>query len=315
MTDTLLKLLPIFEQNILPLLLLIGTGFLVQKRIGLEMRTLSRLNMYIFVPALALNALSKAVLSTGDLVRVIAFVMTLQTALYLLGRGWGKLRGYPTSLGSAFCCSLMFYNSGNYGYPLIALLFGAASPAVGLQAIVLATQNATTFSAGQMIIRGPQIGLRKAAVEFLRMPFPYAVGLGILLQRTPLALPGPLDKAVELVADGLVPVALVTLGAQLALVRWSGRMRPVVLAALLRLIGGPMIALGLLLLLGWQGLLAQQLLISSTVPTAVNTTILAIEFDNEPEFASQAVMVSTLLSALTVTIFIQIARSLFPLPL
>jgi len=311
--DTLHALLRIFGENILPLLLLIAAGYTVQRRLGLEMRTLSRLNMYLFVPCLALNALSKAKLSQGDLLRVVAFVLALQACLFGLGRAWGGLRRYPTSLRSAFCCSLMFYNSGNYGYPLIALLFGAASPAVGLQAIVLATQNATTFSFGQMIIRGPHIGLRKAALEFLRMPFAYAVALGIVLQQTGRVLPGPLDKAVELVAGGLVPVALSTLGAQLALVRWSGRLRPVLLAALLRLLGGPALALGLLLLLGWKGLLAQQLLISSTVPTAVNTTILAIEFDNEPEFASQAVMLSTLLSALTVTVFIQLARVLFPL--
>lgn len=313
MLETLGALLQIFGENILPLLLLIAAGFTLQRRLGLEMRTLSRLNMYLFVPCLALNALSKAKLSGTDLLRVVGFVMVLQFSLYLLGLTWGKLRRYPTSLRSAFCCSLMFYNSGNYGYPLIALLFGGASPAVGLQAIVLATQNATTFSFGQMIIRGPSIGLRRAALEFLRMPFPYAVALGLFLQQTGRVLPGPLDKAVELFADGLVPVALSTLGAQLALVRWSGRLRPVILAALLRLIGGPGLALGLLLLLRWDGLLAQQLLISSTVPTAVNTTILAIEFDNEPEFASQAVMVSTLLSALTVTVFIQLARVLFPL--
>jgi len=311
--ETLGALLQIFGENILPLLILIAAGFTVQRRLGMDMRTLSRLNMYLFVPCLALNALSKAKLSSTDLLRVAGFVMVLQFSLYLLGLGWGKLRRYPASLRSAFCCSIMFYNSGNYGYPLIALLFGAASPAVGLQAIVLATQNATTFSFGQMIIRGPSIGFRRALLEFLRMPFFYAVTLGLVLQQTGRVLPGPLDKAVELFANGLVPVALSTLGAQLALVRWSGRLRPVVLSAVGRLIGGPSLALGLLLLLGWDGLLAQQLLISSTVPTAVNTTILAIEFDNEPEFASQAVMLSTLLSALTVTVFIQLARVLFPL--
>lgn len=302
----------IFGENILPLLLLIGLGFLLQRRFGLEMRTLSRLNLYLFVPALAVHALSHAELPLGNLFRVLAFVLTLQGCLYLLGRGWCRLRGYTAGLATAFPCALMFYNSGNFGYPLIALLFGAASPAVGLQAIVLATQNATVFSLGQVLIRGPQIGARKALLEYFKMPFPYAVLLGVLLQQTPLALPGFLEKTIKLAADGLVPVALSTLGAQLALVRWGGRVRCVTAAAVMRLAGGPMLAYLLLRLIGWQGLLAQVLLISSAVPTAVNTAILAIEFDNEPDFASQAVMVSTTASALTVTAVIYAAQRLFP---
>lgn len=312
MLSTFRDLLGIFGDNILPLLFLMLAGYGVQRRFGLDLRTLSRINLYLFVPGLAINALSKAKLAHGDLLRVMAFVLLLQAMLFSIGRIWGAIRGYSTPLRSAFCCSLMFYNSGNFGYPLIALLFGAASPAVGLQAIVLATQNVTTYSLGQMIIRGPSIGFGRALLEYFRMPFPYAVGLGILLQQTGRVLPGPLDRAVEQFANGLVPVALSTLGAQLAMVRWSGRLRPVAVAVFVRLLGGPLLALGLLHLLGWQGLLAQTLLISSTTPTAVNTTILAVEYDNEPEFASQVVLISTLLCAVTVTIFIQLARILYP---
>ncbi len=311
--ETARALATIFRDNILPLLLLMGLGFWLQRKMTLEMKTLSRLNVYIFVPALAIQALSHAELPLSSLFRVAGFVILLQTLLYGLAQGWSRLRGYPPGLTAAFTCATMFYNSGNYGYPLIALLFGASSPAVGCQAIVLAVQNATTFSLGQMLIRGPSIGARRALLEFLKMPFPYAIITGLTLQRTGWELPSVLAKTIEITAGGLVPVALTTLGAQLALVTANARVRAALMACCLRLLVGPLLALLLLLLLGWKGLLAQQLLISSTVPTAVNTTILAIEFDNEPEFAAQVVMLSTLSSAVTVTVFIHLARLIFPL--
>lgn len=304
-------LLAIFRDNLLPVFLLMGLGYGLQRRFGLDMKTLSRVNIYVFVPALACWALSQAKLALVDLVRVFAFVMAIELAMYLIARIWARARGYSVGMSSAFACALMFYNSGNYGYPLIALLYGAKSAAVGLQAIVLATQNLSSYSLGQVIIRGPQMGVKKALIEYFKMPFAYAILIGLLLQQTPLKLPGFAMHTIELAAGGLVPIALLTLGAQLALVRWNRGMRSVATAATMRLVGGPVVAYALLKLFGVHGWMAEMLLISSAVPTAVNTTIMAIEFENEPEFAAQAVFVSTLLSSVTVAVVIFVARRLF----
>ena len=47
--------------------------------------------------------------------------------------------------------------------------------------------------------------------------------------------------------------------------------------------------------------LAQALVISTAFPTAVNSALLALEYDNEPEFAAAAVFYSTLISSVTVS--------------
>ena len=54
-------------------------------------------------------------------------------------------------------------------------------------------------------------------------------------------------------------------------------------------------------------------MISSSVPAAVNTALIAVECDNYPDFASQVVMVSTLLSSVTLVVVIYFARLLFPI--
>ncbi|MBI2299196.1 MAG: AEC family transporter [Armatimonadetes bacterium] len=311
MTTPLLALAAIFRDNLLPLFLLMAAGFALQRRVGLDMKTLTRANLYVFVPALACYALSKAVLSAADLLRVFGFVVVLEVVMYGVARAWTALRGYPPGLAAAFALALMFYNSGNYGYPLIALLYGKDSAAVGLQAIVLATQNATLFSLGQVIMRHRAVGFRSALGEYFRMPFPYAVALGLLLQFKVVSLPGFALKTLESAAGGLVPVALMTLGAQLALVRWHHGVRSVVAATFARLVLGSVVAFGLLSAVGWRGPTAEMLLISSSVPTAVNTAILAVEHDSEPDFAAQVVFVTTLTSAATVGLTIFVARAVF----
>lgn len=63
---------------------------------------------------------------------------------------------------------------------------------------------------------------------------------------------------------------------------------------------------------GLSGVAAQIMLIANAVPTAVNTALIAVECKNCPEFAAQTVMVSTLLSVLTLTFFIFLARLIYP---
>ncbi len=305
------SLLAIFTNCLLPVFLLIGLGVAVQRRFGLDVRTLTRLNLWVFVPALVLDRLSHADLSGADLGRVVGFTLLLMLAMIVVARAWCRARRYSVGLSAAFTCAVIFYNSGNYGLPVIELAFGKGSPALALQTMVLAVQNVTTFSLGAVIIRGPSVGVRTALLEYLKMPFLYAIALGLLLQRTGWQLPMPLAKAAQVAGDGLVPIALVTLGAQLGQVTWSGRARTMVAATIMRLAVAPAVAFCLLKALGWSGLVAQHLMISSSFPSAINAALMAIEYDNEPDFAAQAVMTATLLSALTVAITIFVARAAF----
>jgi hypothetical protein len=59
------------------------------------------------------------------------------------------------------------------------------------------------------------------------------------------------------------------------------------------------VALGLTAVLGITGAARQSAVILSSMPVAVITTILALEFDLEPEFVTSAVFLSTIASPLT----------------
>ena len=52
-------------------------------------------------------------------------------------------------------------------------------------------------------------------------------------------------------------------------------------------------------------------LIYCAIPTAVNTALFAIEFDNNPDYATQIVMNTTALSAISLTFYIFLGHILF----
>jgi len=54
--------------------------------------------------------------------------------------------------------------------------------------------------------------------------------------------------------------------------------------------------------------MAQALVLSCAVPTSLSSVLLAVEYDNEPEFSSQVVFSSTIFSIFTVTFVIYLMQ-------
>lgn len=110
---------------------------------------------------------------------------------------------------------------------------------------------------------------------------------------------------------GMVSFALVSIGAQLASAKLHRNTSAVLASSLVRLVISPLCACALIALLHIRGITAQALLIASAIPTSRNSASLALEYGNEPGFAAQAVLVSTILSSVTLAVIINLAQSLF----
>ncbi len=310
---------------VLPVMLLVGLGFLIQKKLGLDMPTMVRLNFYVVVPGIVYFAVVNSELSFGDVGQVVGFTLGTMGVWAGLTYTVAKLRGVPADQRRAMLMTSIFYNSGNYGLPVQELAFRAtpfgASGATGLQVFVLIVQNVTTFSFGVLLAAGrPADGQwRKTLLQIARFPPIYALIAGLLTIFVRYGLGGnapgvagqlsPFWDTVVFAKSGFIVVALVTLGAQLAVVERGDGHGPVKTSVLMRLVAGPVVGFTLLKLLGWTGPVAQVLLISTAMPTAVNCLLLCMEFDNHPAFVARSVFYSTLLSPITVTLTILLAHS------
>jgi len=111
-------------------------------------------------------------------------------------------------------------------------------------------------------------------------------------------------------ASSIQIIVLMTLGAQLAKIRLTSGMFDVIISSFCRLIVGPLIAFGIIKVFHFDALTAQVLLVSTSMPSALGTALIAIELNNEPQFASQAVLFSTLISSITVSFIIYLTTIL-----
>lgn len=331
----------IFYGLVLPVLLIAGVGYLLQKTLTLDLPTLTRLNFYLVVPAIVyvsiVNSAVRQTVTPTQVGLVLGFAIGILFGQMLLGWLLARLRGLPPDRRNVLMMTGMFNNSGNYGLPLQELAMGPVGRS--LQVFYMVVQNVGNFTLGVLLAAGGRKDRhwRQNLLVMAKFPPLYALAAALATIAVRRALGEhaevvgarltPFWKAVEYMGQAMIAVALCTLGAQLAAVRPTGRRYTVKLSVALRLLMGP--ALGLAIIYGVNGLfghllpamgvelpglriegfLAAVLLISSSTPTAVNCLLLCLEFDNHPDYAAQAVFYSTLLSPLTVTLTIFLAKS------
>jgi predicted permease len=111
------------------------------------------------------------------------------------------------------------------------------------------------------------------------------------------------------ISESLVALALVTLGVQLSQTRPHQSLPRIGWAIVLRLLIAPALAFALVPLFGFKGQEATIMIVSSSFPTAVNTALIAHEFNADSQFAAAAVFYTTMLSMLSVTVLITLLQA------
>ena len=295
-------LLSIFANDVLPIFLVAAVGFLLARRFHTDVRTLSRITFNALSPCLVFHMLVTSTLGAQDFLR-----MTMLAACTVLGIGLvARLVTLPLRLDramlSAFLIVVMFSNSGNYGLPVVLFAFGREALA---QATVYFVVNAVlTYTLGVFLASAGRRTAWQAASGVLRVPAVYGVLAAIVVMVFRLQVPLPVMRPIELLSNAALPAMILVLGMQLERGAWPARPAVVGLAAVLSLVVTPLIAFALSMALGLQGPARQAAIIQSGMPSAVLTTILAVEFDVAPAFVTACVILSTLLSPVTVTLLI-----------
>lgn len=286
-------------------------GYICQIKFNLNVQTLARLNIYFFVPGFIFVRLYETTLDGALFIKIISFIILYIFILYVVAYVVAKLMQLKKGEATIFSNSIMFFNSGNYGVPANDLVFKSDPFAASIQVIYLMFQNIFLFSYGIFSLQAANIGKVKALLAYFKMPVMYALVLGLVLGAYDVPIPEFIWVPANYIANGMIATALFTLGAQVANIKVISGMKIVYVSMFLRLIIGPFIALGMIYLFGLSGLTAQAILIASTMPTSVNSAVIAEEYKNHPDIAAQMVLFSTLFSSITVTFFIYLARVLF----
>lgn len=279
---------------VVPIALIVLVGFVAGRTLGLDQPTLSRLSLYVLLPALIASSVYGSTLPARNTVAIVLGFLLTSLVLYGVVYGTCQVCGIDHLHRKTLLATTLFANTGNLGIPFVTFSLGAA----GLErAIVYLISSSILLTAvGPALLKGGswQNGLKTTVC----LPIFWAMVVGVMLQVLAINLPLRLDDGLKLLGSAAIPVALVTLGMQLA--QTSFRLSPmVVLAAGVRLVLAPAIALGIGTGLGLQGKDLQVLVLQGAMPTAVNTFIWVTEFGGNADLVARVIVLSTLLSTIT----------------
>ncbi len=295
----------IFLDVTLPVFLVAGIGYAFARLTKLDVVALGRIVFYVFGPALIFRSVYTAELDPTEVARIAGFAVAYHAVLFIVSRLHGRLRRLDEDTQSAATLALTLGNHGTYGLPVVYFMFGDRGLALAVVFLVCAIVLQSTFGVGVAMWRRGTRPWNLVAGVF-RVPWIYAFLAALAVRTVNVSVPDGLWRGIELVADGAIPLQLVLLGMELARLRVGAIAATTAELTLLRTIGAPLLALGLAAAVGAEGLLFSVLIIQGSMPSAINSMILAIRYDRRPDLAASVVFLTTLLSLASLTVVLHL---------
>jgi malate permease and related proteins len=301
--------LDILTKVTLPIITLVVLGYALQSRLKLDIGTLNRIQIYVVMPAFLINFLASAKQPLSAIWPVLGVGFLLFTVLIPIGWIIAAVFRQRSSLGPMIGLGSGYANVGFFGIPVAQLAFGSGTVIYMTVMTVVATVLICTVGVALLAPAGAsKLGKLKSAFSTPLMP---SVALGLTLRGFDVELPPVVSQPMVLLSSIFTPLALYTLGAQVAESKID-RFEPVPQIILLaqRFLIAPALAWGLCHLFGFSHDITSVLVVAAATPVGVLLTIFAMEYKTEPEFISAAVVISTALSPIFVTAWVIAMRML-----
>lgn len=291
-------LLAIFASDILPVFIIAGAGFLLARLSQVDVRTMARVIFNVLSPALVFTLMVTATLSLADFGRMALFCVLVTAAAALASAATGKALRLDRASLIGFVLAVAFSNSGNYGLPVVMFAFGRE--ALTHASVFFVSSSILMYTAGVFLAASGRRTLRESLVGVAKVPAVWGVLAAAVVMIGGVQVPEPVMRPVSLLTDASLPMMLLVLGMQLGQAGLPEHRAPLAAAVLLSLLVTPAIAIALAYAL-LTGPAFQAGVLQASMPAAIVTTIIALEFDVAPRFVTSVVFLSTLLSPITLT--------------
>jgi malate permease and related proteins len=301
------ELLTTFADNLLPILLVGGAGFILGKLLTIDSRSLGRVVFYVFSPLLVFDLMIKSTLNLQQAFTTVGYTASVIAVMGLIAFLLGKLFQLERPYLLAVILTVAFGNTGNYGLPLVKFAFG--DNALAVASLFYVTTTILFNTVGVVIASIGHMDLKSAVFGLFKLPSIYGVILALLVKSWGIQLPLPISRTIEIAANGSIPLMLILLGLELTRIQWSHNFRALGLGVLAKLLLGPLVGLLLASLFGLQHTVRQGSVLQVAMPAAVATTVVATEYNLEPALVTAIVFIGTALSPLTLTpLLVYLAR-------
>jgi len=291
-----------FINVILPIVIMSVFGFALQKKYRLDLKTVSTVSLYVFLPALVFKTIYETSWNINYL-HIGIYIILLTHGLILINYLINKLLKNNTKESTALILSTSFMNNGNIGVPLALLALGQV--AFEYSVVIMIVHTIFMSTTGIYIAAKGKASWKIALKKVLQNPIIHAVYIPILFKLSTFPFPDPLFKSIDFFAQGAIPLIMITLSMQLAEIQvtkfdWVKTS----LALSLRLIISPLLVFFVLSFFSLDPLLEKVMILQAAMPTAAIITIYALEYDVLPDFVSSITFLSTVFSMITLSIIL-----------
>ena len=207
----------------------------------------------------------------------------------------GSFRGSAAVLGVAFIQN-MYGNAG-----MAPLMIIGAVPVYNICSVIVLTFEGSDNS---------EKNIKKAFISICKNPIILSIIAGILVSLLEIDFPDIIDKTLENVAKLATPLALLVIGASFEGRKAVSKIKITLAGCLIKLVIQPAIFLPAAIALGFSGEKLISILIMLGAPTTASCYIMAKAMNNDTVLTSSIVVMSTLLSAVTITLWIFLLKSM-----
>lgn len=297
-------LFAIFIRVIAPVSIMVVVGYIAGRLMDFDQRTLARVGLYVLVPCMVFAAMARTTLSMLELGEIVLFYLLYTLILYPISLLAAWLLRLDPPRAAAFHLGVLFGNVVNVGFPVLLLAYGQSAVDRGL--VYAITMQVLLQSFGVYLAARGQANVREAMGRVWLMPGLYALIVGLIVNFAHVDVPAFIYDPIKMIGDSLVPFLLLLLGMQLTRASFRGHLLTATVATALRLGAAAVIAIGLAVVMGLEGVTRASVVVESAMPSAIFGVALAQEFNTSPELITVIISLSSIASMFTLTVLLAI---------
>lgn len=277
---------------VLPAFIVILIGFLFGKFSKIDLCGVVDILFYVGIPVLAFNSTLSSEIVLADAGKVWASALLVMLGCGAVG--WFVFKMLRQKHSGAYL-PIILMNTVNIPFAIISLQFGSEGMLVAV--LFFIANTVVMNSLGIVIVSGKswKDGIR----EMFKVPAIYAVILGLSFNLFDVKVPDFVLRPLNLIGTMVVPLVLLILGTKLSSVKITS-LPTALIASLIRLGVGLLLGIAAVEIFNLTGVLRAVVIFDSAMPAAVNSSILAIKYDNEADLVSSIVFITTVASLIMI---------------